>query len=133
MDRDRVIRKLVRAAKNAMKQPEFCAMRTTNESVFPHPPASHSGSERHEEDFMTGEMIAGKLNETTEWVNSRCRRRSSNPMPFHNAGSRRFFLYSEVHAWIMNSPKVVHSRHRRRTKTEVAAAQNVKKKKEEAA
>jgi hypothetical protein len=33
MDRDRVIRKLVRAAKNAMKQPEFCAMRTTNESV----------------------------------------------------------------------------------------------------
>jgi hypothetical protein len=99
----------------------------TNESAHP-PAALHSGSERHEEDFMTGEMIAGKLNETVEWVNSMCRRRSSNPTPFHNAGSRRFFLYSEVHAWIMNSPKVVHSQHRRRTKAEVAAAQNAKKK-----
>src|SRR5277367_767941 len=28
MDRDRVIKKLVRAAKNAMKQPEFCAPST---------------------------------------------------------------------------------------------------------
>jgi hypothetical protein len=100
----------------------------TNGSVSPHPPV-HLGSERHEEDFMTGQMIAGKLNETVEWVNSMCRRRSSNPMPFHNAGSRRFFLYSEVHAWIMNSPKVVHSQHRRRTKTEIAVAISTKKKK----
>jgi hypothetical protein len=50
-------------------------------------------------------------------------------MPFHNMGNRRFFLYSEVHAWIMNSPKVIHSRHRRRTKAEVAAVQDAKKKK----
>jgi len=101
-------------------------MRTTNESV--HPPASRSG-ERHEEDFMTGEMIAGKLNQTTNWVDSVCRRRSANPMPFHHVGSRRFFLWSEVHAWIMNSPKMVHSQHRPRTKAEVAAVQNAKSKK----
>jgi hypothetical protein len=102
----------------------------TNESISPHPPV-HSGSERHEEDFMTGEMIAGKLNETVEWVNSMCRRRTSNPIPFHNVGNRRFFLWSEVHAWVMNSPKMIHSRHRRRTKDEVAAVQDAKQKKKD--
>jgi excisionase family DNA binding protein len=65
----------------------------------------NSGSERHEEDFMTSEMIAGKLQQTVEWVNSVCRR-NPNPMPFHNVGSRRFFLWSEVHAWVMGSPPV---------------------------
>ncbi len=58
-----------------------------------------------------------------------CRPRASNPMPFHNAGSRRFFLYSEVRAWIMNSPKVVHSPHRPRTKDEIVTAQDAKTKK----
>jgi hypothetical protein len=81
-----------------------------------------------EEDFLTDEIIAEKLHQTVEWVNSMCRRRCSNPIPFHNVGNRRLFLWSEVYAWVVSSPKVVHSRHRRRTKTEVAAAISAKKK-----
>jgi hypothetical protein len=79
----------------------------TNESVESHPPALHSGSERHEEDFMTVQMIAGKLQRTAEWVESKCRR-SSNPIPFHDVGNHRLFLLSEVHAWVMKgSPHAV--------------------------
>jgi hypothetical protein len=74
------------------------------------------------EDFLTGELIAEKLHHTAEWVESKCRRRSPNPIPFHNVGKHRLFLWSEIHAWVMNSPKVIHSPHHRRTKTEVAAA-----------
>ena len=81
------------------------------------------------EDFITAETVAGKLHQTTEWVESKCRRRSPNPIPFHNVGNHRVFLWSEVHAWVMNSPKVIHSRHRRRTKEEVAVAQKAKQKK----
>jgi|HubBroStandDraft_6_1064221.scaffolds.fasta_scaffold368127_2 hypothetical protein len=107
-------------------------MRTTNESVFPYPPAMNRkefvGNDRHEEDFMTIQMIAGKVQQTVEWVNSMCRRRCSNPIPFHNVGKRRLFLWSEVYAWVMSSPKVIHSRHRRHTKKEVAAAISAKKK-----
>jgi hypothetical protein len=101
----------------------------TNESVESHPPALHSGSERHEEDFMTGEMIAGRLNQTVDWVNSVCRPRCPNPIPFHNVGSRRFFLWSEVHAWVVKASRTVHSPHRPRTKAEVAAVQDAKTKK----
>ena len=89
----------------------------------------HSDDCHHRsEDFMTIEMIAGKLHQTIEWVESKCRRRSPNPIPFHNVGNHRLFLLSEVHAWVMNSPKVIHSRHRRRTKTEVVTAINPKRK-----
>jgi hypothetical protein len=77
----------------------------TNE-LSPHPPV-HSGSERHEEDFMTVQMIAGKLQRTAEWVESKCRRRSPNPIPFHDVGNHRLFLLSEVHAWVMGSPHAV--------------------------
>jgi hypothetical protein len=89
----------------------------------------HSDDCHHRsEDFMTIEMVAGKLHQSIEWVESKCRRRSPNPIPFHNVGNHRLFLLSEVHAWVMNSPKVIHSRHRRRTKTEVVTAINPKRK-----
>jgi hypothetical protein len=74
------------------------------------------------EDFLTGEMIAAKLHQTPEWVESKCRRRCPNPIPFHNVGNRRLFLWSEVHAWVLSSPRGSHFRHRRRTKEEVQRA-----------
>jgi hypothetical protein len=89
----------------------------------------HSADSHRSEDFLTDEMIAGKLHQTVDWVNSMCRRRSPNPIPFHNVGNRRLFLLSEVHAWVMNSPKVIHSRHRRRTKDEIASVQKTKQQK----
>jgi len=78
------------------------------------------------EDFFTAEMVAEKLHQTVQWVESKCRRRSSYPIPFHNIGNHRLFLMSEVRAWVMNAPQVIHSRHRRRTKQEIAAVQRAK-------
>jgi hypothetical protein len=77
-------------------------------------------------------LTAGKLHQTIECLESKCLRRSPNPIPFHNVGNHRLFLLSEVHAWMMNSPKVIHSRHRRRTKDEIAAVK-VKQQKKKAA
>jgi hypothetical protein len=82
-----------------------------------------------QEEFMTTEMVAGKLHQTTAWVESKCRRRSPNPIPYRNIGNHRLFLWSEVYSWVMNSPKVIHSSHRRRTKAEVAAVQQAKQRK----
>ena len=46
----------------------------------------HSDDCHHRsEDFMTIEMIAGKLHQTTEWVESKCGRRSPNS----NSNTRR--------------------------------------------
>jgi hypothetical protein len=80
------------------------------------------------EDFITAEIVAAKMHQTTEWVESKCRRRSPNPIPFHNVGNHRLFLWSEVYTWVMDSPKVIHPRHRRRTKDEIAAAKKAKQK-----
>ena len=82
-----------------------------------------------QEEFLTAEMVAAKLHQTIAWVSEKCRRRSPNPIPYHNVGRHRLFLYSEVFAWVLNAPKVIHSRHRRRTKEEIAALQNAKQKK----
>jgi hypothetical protein len=80
-----------------------------------------------QQDFLTAAMVAGKLHQTVEWVESKCRRRSPNPIPFHNVGNHRLFLWSQVYAWVLASPKVIHSRHRRRTKAEIAAAVKARK------
>jgi hypothetical protein len=112
-----------------MREAPDLRIRTNESKVFPHPAPALRSSDDREEDFMTIEMIAGKLHETIEWVESQCRRRSPKPIPFHNVGNHRLFLWSEVHAWVMNSPKVIHSRHRRRTKDEIAAVQKVKQNK----
>lgn len=80
-----------------------------------------------QEDFLTAEMVAGKLHQTTAWVESKCRRRSTYPLPFHNVGNHRLFLWSEVYSWVLNAPKVIHSRHRRRTKAEIVAAVKARK------
>ena len=113
----------------SMREAPDMRTRTNYESkVFPHPAPALRSSDDREEDFMTIEMIAGKLHQTTEWVESKCGRRSPNPIPLHNACNHRLFLWSEVHAWVMNSPKVIRSRHRRRTKTEIAAIQEAKRK-----
>ena len=55
---------------------------------------------------------------TVTTINAHCGRRTSP----------RLILWSEVRAWVMNSPKVFPSRHRRRTKDEIAAVK-VKQKK----
>ena len=83
---------------------------------------------RPTEDFVTTETVAEKLHQTVQWAESKCRRRSTYQIPFHNIGNHRLFLMSEVRAWVMNAPKVIHSRHRRRTKGEVAAVQKAKEK-----
>jgi hypothetical protein len=54
---------------------------------------------------------------------------SPNPISFHNVGNHRLFLLSEVHEWVMKSPKIIHSRHRRRTKDEIAAVKVKQEKK----
>lgn len=98
-------------------------------SMTPKPALQIVRPPQEDEDFFTAEMVAAKLHQTAQWVESKCRRRSTYPIPFHNIGNHRLFLMSEVREWVLNSPKVVHSRHRRRTKEEIAAAQRAKQKK----
>lgn len=64
-----------------------------------------------EPDVFTVEQIAVKLHQTVEWVESKCRRRCPYPIPFHNIGNHRLFVWSEVFAWVVNAPQVVHSSH----------------------
>jgi len=73
-------------------------------------------------EFLPIEAVASKLHQTVEWVQSKCRRRCPNPIPFHNVGNHRLFLWSEVFAWVIAAPKVIHSRHRRRTKEQIQKA-----------
>ena len=80
----------------------------------------------NELEFITQEQVAAKLHQTVDWVESKCRRRCPNPIPFHNVGNHRLFVWREVFEWVVNSPKVIHSRHRRRTKEEIAAVQKAK-------
>jgi hypothetical protein len=54
---------------------------------------------------------------------------SPNRISFHNVGNHRLFLLSEVHESVMKSPKIIHPRHRRRTKDEIAAVKVKQQKK----
>jgi hypothetical protein len=76
--------------------------------------------------FLTIEHVAEELLHTTEWVESKCRRRCCDPIPFHNVGNHRLFVWSEVFNWVTSSPKFIHSRHRRRTKKEIDAVRKAK-------
>ncbi len=82
-----------------------------------------------DQSFLTIEHVAEKLHQTTEWVESKCRRRCSNPIPFHNVGNHRLFVWSEVFNWVTSSPKIIHSSHRRRTKEEIDAVRKAKARK----
>ena len=79
--------------------------------------------------FLTIEHVAEELHPPTEWVESKCRRRCSNPIPFHNVGNHRLFVWSEVFNWVTSSPEIIHSRHRRRTKEDIDAARKAKARK----
>jgi hypothetical protein len=86
-----------------------------------------------DQSFLTIEHVAEELHQTTEGVESKCRRRCSNPIPFHNVGNHRLFVWSEVFNWVTSSPKIIHSRHRRRTKEEIDAVGKAKARKAQSA
>jgi len=49
---------------------------------------------------------------------------------YSNVGNHRLFVWSEVFNWVTSSPKIIHSRHRRRSKEEIDAVRKAKARKE---
>lgn len=65
-------------------------------------------------DLLSLNEVAERLRATEQWVREKCRRRCQNPIPVHNVGRHLLFCWSEVSAWIRNSPRPIHTKHHRR-------------------
>jgi len=81
------------------------------------------------EDLLPIEEIARRLcksmtlEEGVAWVREKVRRRCPNPIPVYNLGRNLLFSWPEVSEWIRNTPRPIHSAHRRRTKEHIEATE----------
>lgn len=76
-------------------------------------------------DLISLEEVAKRLHQDTNWVRSKVRPRSPNPMPVRNLGRHLIFSWTEVSEWIRRSPtRLKHAAHpprRKKLKTLKAA------------
>jgi hypothetical protein len=79
-------------------------------------PVVPSTGEIPPENLITIEELAKRLHQTESWVREKCRRRSPNPIPVYNLGRHLLFDWIQVSEWIRNSPRPIHSAHKRRWK-----------------
>jgi hypothetical protein len=95
--------------------------------VGPAAPTSITGATIRPENLITIEEMARRLRPDISpekgiaWVREKTRRRSPNPIPFHNLGRHVMFEWTAVSEWIRNLPRLVHAAHRRTRKLKVAA------------
>jgi hypothetical protein len=78
------------------------------------------------ENLIPIEELARRLHQDMGWVREKCRRRCPNPIPVFNLGRHLLFDWTQVCEWIRNSPRPIHSAHKRRTKEQIESAKKKK-------
>jgi excisionase family DNA binding protein len=65
--------------------------------------------------FVSIEEVARRLHADVSWVREKIRRRCRNAIPVYNLGRHLLFDWQQVSEWVRNSPRPIHTAHRRRS------------------